>query len=495
MIFQSIRYRSQSGFKFSLVQLVLFSVALIVGLLLIDLNVTNTKTTAFILFFVITLTGINLCRKTALRLNDKKLDLLGSLWIIKVLLTLVLLHVGWIPQLDPAASSSWGYDPQRFYYQSWDLVLQDWDYSSLNLNYTGILYYYGFIFYLFGHNPIVSALANAFVTLIVSLFLIRLCYQFMPNRTTNDWRIAYLLIIPDILWFDVMTSRETLMSGLLIFAMLTVGSYVTGTGRTTLGRALILVSISSIAILAIRTTMIVPVFVSVLLIILFLRQEHLLRSQRKLVSRLKFLFIALVIAFVLLGPQIQNLIGGYNLNLFDAVSTLTSGQEGIEDLQWSDNSIGRLLIPNTLLDHIIFLPARMVLYLIVPLPNFVISISDLIDGSWSAWQHLMGLSTSLMIVIVFPFVLASSALAWRLRKVYPGMLIIPIAFWMTFIAVSGGNLIIHERYRLMCTLLLFASAWIGYTRCPRKLLQTFATSWFSLLGLGMIFYIFYKFSV
>ena len=62
-------------------------------------------------------------------------------------------------------------------------------------------------------------------------------------------------------------------------------------------------------------------------------------------------------------------------------------------------------------------------------------------------------------------------------------------------AVSGGNIIIHERYRVMFTSLLFACMWFGYTRCSRREVKRWALPWFGLLAAGAFFYVGYKFIV
>ena len=95
-------------------------------------------------------------------------------------------------------------------------------------------------------------------------------------------------------------------------------------------------------------------------------------------------------------------------------------------------------------------------------------------------------------VILSPYVFAGTSLAWSVRRQVPAGLIIPIAFWVTIVAVAGGNLIIHERYRLMFTLLFFASAWIGHTRCNSIAVRRWAVIWFMMLFFAFVFYCVYK---
>jgi len=457
-----------------------------VGYLIVGASEVDYLLNTLLLLTAISVAGLWLSNQTAHRLGDRKLKVLGSFWLIKVFATLLLLYLGWMPQLDPSASSSWGYDPQRYYQYSWDLVQQGWNPVGLEQNYQGIMYYYGAVFAVLGRNPVIPALINAFVTLLGTLFLIRCAYQFMPNRTPADWRIAYLLLIPEVLWYDVMTSRETLMAILIIVATLAAGRYLVGAGRSSLKTTVILVAGSLAAILAVRTTMVLPVLVAIV------AMSMLLRSRRAMGPFVKFALIALGVAGLMAGPMVQQIAGGYDIDYLATFDRIQGGDGIRAGDEWESKSIGLLLMPSGALQSIAFTPPRMILYMAAPLPRIEVSLVDLLSGSWSEWQRLMTLLTSLMMLLAFPYVLAGTALAWRLRRTYAALPIIPIAFWANFISIAGGNSIIHERYRLMATLLLFACAWIGYTRCPPKMVRRWAVPWFGLLGAGAIFYFVYK---
>jgi hypothetical protein len=135
----------------------------------------------------------------------------------------------------------------------------------------------------------------------------------------------------------------------------------------------------------------------------------------------------------------------------------------------------------------------MVLYLASPLPNVAVSLDALVAGEWHEWQRLMTIPTSALILLGFPYVLAGTAHAWRHRLRYPLLTVIPIGFWVVFTVVAGGNIIIHERYRLMSTLLLFATMWIGFTQSSTSLTKKWAVFWYGLLGAMTCLYIAFKF--
>jgi hypothetical protein len=473
------------GFSITGLAVLLLPTLLAVGTVTIIISVDTALFNTLLLFLFASLAGLWFCQQTMHAVADPKLKVLGLFWLIKLTATLVLLYAGWIPQLDPG-SPSWGYDPQRYYQESWDLILNDWSTTS-NLNYQGVLYYYAVVFYFFGHNPVIPAILNAFVTLLGSLFLIRRAYNFAPIRTKKDWWIAGLLLIPEVLWFDVMTSRETFMAVLIIVAVLVPAEYLFSINRVRLGRAIVLFCVAAAGILVTRTSMIIPVVVSIALMTLLLNSRHKMGP----IAKIAVFGLATIALFG--GPLMQQATGGYDVNYSDSLSSITSFENNIAaELEWSGASIGLLLAPDNLLESVAFLPARMVLYLAAPLPNIDVTISGLLAGSWEQWQLLMTLPTSALMLFGFPYVLAGTAQAWHVRYKFPSAPIIPIAFWVTFAAVVGGNIIIHERYRLMSTLLLFACMWFGYTQCHSVQLKRWAWLWFVMLGVAALFYMVYK---
>jgi hypothetical protein len=72
-------------------------------------------------------------------------------------------------------------------------------------------------------------------------------------------------------------------------------------------------------------------------------------------------------------------------------------------------------------------------------------------------------------------------------------LLILIPFWVVFISIAGGNLIIHERYRLMCSIYFMASGIISNNYTPISLLNKYKIAWYSALCFFSVFYVIYKF--
>jgi len=242
------------------------------------------------------------------------------------------------------------------------------------------------------------------------------------------------------------------------------------------------------AIMAVRTVMLIPLFLSVALMSIFLWSCSSQKAKQK-----KIVTLALVLLMLFLSPVLQESLGGYSFDYGALLDSLQSFELNVAaNASWSEQSIGLLLIPTNLLESVVFVWPRMLMYLAAPLPSINVDFFSFFDGSYATWENLATVTTSIMMLIFFPFVLAGSSQAWSLRAKYPAMLIIPIAFWVNLLAVAGGNLIIHERYRLMFDILLFTCAWVGYAQAPKPVVKRFSVYWVGLLFFACLFYVIYK---
>ena len=477
--------------RFSFTQILLLGLSWIIGLAVIFFGNMDSALNTSLLFIGVTTFGLMLAKSTARSLGDTKLNILGTFWLFKVFATIILLCFGWIPDLEFSTSNSWGYDPQRYYYQSLRLIENNWQ-PDFGLNYMGIIYYYATALYFFGANPMVASLINIFVTLYGTLFLIRCSYAFAPTFSSKNWTISFLLLIPEVLWFDVITSREMFLAIVISTLFLVIGRKILAYKGEVMDSWL-LAGVLCLAILSVRTSMIIPLILgSILMFLIFSKMGRQSSFKKGLIFLSIFGGISISLNFI---PVVQSFLGSSSFNFGDALRRISSFDENVAASidGWNERSIGMLLMPNNTFQAILYIPLRMILYLLAPLPNISVPISGLVSGSYSAWQNLMTILTSLLMTALFPYVLAGSLSAWRLRRQAPGLLIIPIAFWINFAAVAGGNLIIHERYRVMCTILIFVVSWIGYTQSNLASIFRWSIFWFSLLLSAALFYLYYKF--
>ena len=459
-------------FALTPVQLCLAALLLGLGLPLLISTVEVALLNTVLIFLFVLFAGLVLCKATQNKLDDPKLRLLGTFWLIKIFITLFLLYLFWIPLLD-SSDARFAFDPLRYFYDAQDLIENGWI-PVAGSNYQGIIYYYGAIFYLFGHNPIIPAMLNGFITLLATLYIIRVVYEFNNAKSTRAWVLAFLLLIPETLLYDVMTGRESLMAVLVLFSTVAAGRYIVNSCRVSLSTTLFIVGVCLLAILAVRTTMSIPVVGSIVLMTFVLRQ----RTSVGLPS--KMVLLALGIGLIAVGPLVQKMAGGSDFDFLMSLQAVQSFEDNVASQigGWSDNSIGLLLAPRNTWTAIVFTPPRMLLYLVAPLPKIVFD-NPLI---------LMVSLTSVLNLLVTPYVIAGFVRASRARS---AALVIYIAFLISFIAISGGNIIIHERYRTMVTLLLFTCAWLGYSTCSQRDVRYFATFWYGLLASSCVFYIAY----
>jgi hypothetical protein len=481
-------FRARWGMVFPKGQFAFLSLLLGICITLIFATIQQATLNAVVLLGFVSVGGLVLCRNTQVHLNDPSLRVLGYFWLIKLGLTFFLLYAGWIPQLDPATSVDWGYDPQRYYIQAQELVDNNWSPDFFSLNYVGILYYYGAIYYVLGHNPIIPALINTFLTLIATLYLIRVGYEIKGQRGPRDWTLAFALLLPEMLWYDVMTSRETLLAALLLFAMLTAGRHLASTALVSLSKVLIIVGLSAFSIAAVRTSMLLPVVVSIVLMLLLVMPQRGSRVVQRTI------LVVAAAAILIAGSIIANFDISGNLQVaFSAKDNIALSD--VFASEWSENSIGRILMPEGLLQSILFLPPRMLLYLVSPLPKVFIPVSNLLAGSREEWQQLLTLPSSMLNILAIPYALASLVQSFKTRKANAAPFIFHISYWITFTAIAGGNLIIHERYRVMATPLLWGCAWLGAVTCSKSLIHKTSVLWYGLLTAGALFYLTYKFAL
>lgn len=457
---------------------------------LIVITVKQASINTVLLFVVVAVSGLILCTNVQKQLKDRPLKILKYFWLLKLAITLFLLYAGWTPQLFQTSLASWGYDPQRYYFQAQKLIEHDWSSYFVALNYKGILYYYGAIFYVFGHNPVIPALINAFITLIATLYLIKVCYEIKGLKGPLDWKISFALLLPEVLWYDVMTSRETLLAALLLFSMLTAGRLIARTASISLFRVSLIIGFSLLAIGFVRSSMLLPLSFSIALMVLLIQPKRGSHGLKRTI------LVVVATAALLVGPILTGYLGGYDFDVGNTLESKVLARENINVAAaggWSEQSLGALFIPHGFLQSILFLPPRMVLYLVTPIPNVFISLSDLLNGSWGAWQKLLTLFSSLINIFVFPYVLASLVESIKTRKTNAAPIMLHISYWITFVTIAGGNLIIHERYRVMASLMLFGCAWLGANTCSKKLITRALWFWYGLLVSGALFYVIYKF--
>jgi hypothetical protein len=443
-----------------------------------------TGGTEGILFLGVSTSGVALIRRLAANLGDPRLLRLQAVFLVKVVAVLFVLRAGWMPMLS-RESPSFGYDPQRYYFEAVTLLDAGFDPEvarAANLNSTGIVWYYALVMAAFGKSPLAPALVNTLVTLIAVLVLIEAGSRIRPVRGRTDWALGLGMLLPDVIWFDALTARETLVMSLLTIATLGAGTALMGAPGA--GKRLAL-ALSSLLILGlVRPAMLLPAVAAIGLLAVAVRPGP--RRGRVLAS-----LAAVGAAVLLIAPAIGPFLGSYGVDLLRTLDEVLGGNKAqMETIAWGDRSIGRLLVSDSAAGSIAAMLPRLVLYLVSPLGAVPLDPARLAAGSWADWQAAMQGASALLNVALVPLALAGLgvALVDRGRR---NDLVLHVPCWCLLLAIAAGNQIIQERYRVMGMLLLWGCFWLGRT-APRRLLAAAYALWFGTLALGGALVLAYK---
>jgi hypothetical protein len=462
----------------------LLAATLCASLMFVQMNIESIVRTIF-LFLAVGVLGVILISNLSRQLDDQKLNKLTFLYILKLAILPFLLYLSWLPSLD-INSTFFGYDPQRFYFHSRTLLEENFDFSSVSLaeplNYVGIIYYFSSIFLVFGKNPVVPALVNSFVTLIATLLLVKVLYTLNNKRGSKDWMYGLAMIMPEVLWFDMITSRETIVMSLLTISNLLVLNYIFDKNKKKnfLGLTLCLVP-CLILISLIRSTAIFAPILSISILAIFFHEG-------KKSNLFRVAIILLLILIMVAYPIISLTLGSSGVGVDGYWGLLTAQDKGaVEDWRNTEGlgSFAGMLIPDNFIEAILFTPLRLLLNLLAPIGVGAVSFDEFFDGNWPAWQFLMMSASALINLILFPFALV--ALWSSIENNNKQLIAFNIPVWITLFMIAGGNFIIHERYRVMSSLLLWGLYCLGFS-CSKSLISKMYKFWFVITSALVIFY-------
>lgn len=435
------------------------------------------------LVWITAIGGAILIFRTAHRANEERVLRLVHVWALKLIAGIAILYFGWMPGLDPL-SENYGYDPQRFYDQA--QILQRAGYSTSAaavMNYTGVLYVYAVVFGLFGANSFAPALVNALVSIWAILVVLRFLYA-LPQHRRNYWLAGLTIIIPEIIWFDDLVSRETLTTALLTVGILGCTSYLLP--RDSVRRLHVTsfrVAILSLVLLGILRMSALAAAIAAIGVIYF---AHRMTFKQRVVAVTVFVVISGALA---VAPAIIRTLGGYKLDYLKELNPSFRAETALRDpnFVWSEGSIGRRLIGDTPAKLVLFTPIRMVVYLVLPLPNARVSFAELADGQWLPWQTALTAASAAIYIVLIPYVIALGIDVVRKRAPH-GASILFVAFVVILTGIVTGNQILHERYRIMSIPLLVACSVLG-TNATRSARRTGIALWLMTLGGAVAAYV------
>jgi len=418
-------------------------------------------------------------RWMAKELNDPKLAYAGCFALLKMPLCLLIILFGWMPDLHDT-STILGSDPQRFYHQSVEMAESSSPSNTvLPVNYVGILYYYFFIIKLFGRHPVYPALINGLISFQCMILLTRWMYHLKPRRDKTDWTIGLFILIPEYMWFDSITSRETIVAAICVFIL-----YVYFREQSSATFDLVRYPIFSGLVIflgIIRTSMLIPIML-IIIILSFLK----LPSRRSTPAMVMTAII--FVAAGLLSPEISVQLGSTDFAYVDLVEVAAySDPEVISPEGWSERSIGRMLVPKSLLEVFLFALPRVLIYIVSPLPTHLyVPFNAIIAGSWDAWQSLVTILSSILYVVLLPVGIAGVVSFYKDSTLHP-KLIIYVPTLVLLVAIGVGVPIIHERYRVMAIPFLWTTMWLGRSASRNLLLKSYCWAAICCLALLMVY--------
>lgn len=438
--------------------------------------------TSLLLIFV-AMAGLVLVHGLSRRVGDPSIRCLAYYHLLKIPVVLCILFWGWVPDLHPSTADS-GYDPQRYYYQAAELFTPGQHYDLLSsINYAGILYYYGSIFFLLGHNPAAPALMNCLTTLVAALVILEACYLVAP-RGWRGSRCALVILLPELLWYDAITSRESLTMALLVCGTLPWGMFLLSPKQRTRPIAhVILPTMCLMALGFVRTSMLLPA--SMVIAGLFVTFS--LRSRYRTPAMLALLLVGVTVWILpRIISQLRSFDFGYLAAWRDLRELLSS-----DAITWSDRSLGQRLVANTLWQEIAYAPLRTALYLIIPLPSITFDWTGLRQGEWQHWQNFLATLSSAIYLYTLPYAVTATYASLTQPTHRPRLLIF-LPCWLLLVAVAVGNAIFVARYRIMVVALFWAGVSL-YTRDCRRSHLVFSLLWWCAVIAGGVIYVQYKF--
>lgn len=449
---------------------------------LVAASVAEGKLRTIALFVAVGLTGAFTAARLARALDDRRVLLLGLVFPIKLAAALVALRYGWVPQLDQA-SGAFGFDAQRYFFEAKRLADNNFDRSALPpLNYTGVLYYYGAIFRIFGHNAVAPALVNSALTLGAVAALMRFGYAVRQRRRSTDWCLCLVLLIPEMIWFDAITSRDGPVTAAVTVVALNFALYLLGQRATSYRVVALVGGLGLVGLL--RFALLLPLVAAmVTTAVLGSRVRH-HRTTRGARTRLLVAAAAAVVA--LAAPAVNRSLGSYATSYTD-VARIDSSVRSAEG--FSENSVGRLFVATNQATAVLFAPARVGILLVAPLPRLSLDPAGMLRQEWAAWQATATSSSALLYVLLFPLALASLLQLRRDRWRGPS-LYVHIPLWTLALSIAIGNQLIVPRYRIMSVPLLAGAMWLGgsTTKATRRTSQWV---WFgaAAFGFGLFIYL------
>ena len=395
-------------------------------------------------------------------------------FLLSLFISLLLLAFCWTPYLNLADAKA-GFDPQRYYVYATEYIKKGdftgWVGGGMN----GVVYMFAYIMMAFGIDPLVPLYFNIILLLIEVLCMYRI---FCHYCCKGHKYVPYLLLIPEVVYYNVMTSKETLcMFGAtwIVYEL-----FVNSTHRSLLHIFMLLLAMAFE--LYVRATFAVIIVFAYLLFLIFGSSQM---SMAKKAIAVLVMSVGLYVGFSLGSSFItQDTIKEYQEL---AVSSVSGDSESTFDV--SESSLSGKLVPHNQVEMVVFGFFRAILYL-MPDTSIITAFSKnpTLFRFGPFTQFLTGGLMALLIPLVFLSIWKTKKL--KMRNFAPLSYILVVL--VLFVSYSRPGMV-HQRYRIVYDCMYFFSAILAIGYFQKKYVKRVMRNWLLLTVPTALILILYKF--
>lgn len=467
----------------------LFFLLVSVCVVLLYLNNVQELFLTSLLLFTCSALGIVLVVNTSIELKDKNIIKLCYIYLLKVLTSILFLNFIWIPYLNDSLSlygdTLYGaFDPVKYYFFAHIFEMNNFSLDALpNVNYQGVIYYYGIIFKIFGFNAIIPAIINNLLSLIASLCILRLGYIIKSERKRYDWVIGIIMIIPELAFYDSITSKESLC--MIFFVFVIYNFVIINIKRNNIISRSIAIFFMIIFLGLVRTSILIALGLTMLtLSYIFGRSKG---RNKKLGSKIMLIVIAVIILII---PIVTSKIGyEYNYSNVLSQSLVGDASNTVEGFGEGQSSFTQLMVPKNTVQRFVVVPMRFIINIIAPFPQLTMNIENLFKFIQADWQNFVTTISVVVYILFLPYIIIVF-IDDILRKKRMNSIVFLVPLFFTLLTISAGVYIIHPRYRIFCIPYLWASIWLGFGRNKKLRGKCYGIWIMFIVLLGFVYFIY-----
>jgi hypothetical protein len=361
------------------------------------------------------------------------------------------------------------FDPIRIYIYSRELAANDFNTLDILWDFSGVFYIYGVLMALGNSDPLLIIFFHYLCLLVaVAHFARTLNNLALVNKKSLILFFFLSFLLPEVIYFMNLPSKDTLLIFLLTFYFSYLLRYFFLKRNF---HNLIFIILIAIVASTLRG-LLIPVTIICFLCFKYTADGF---SMKKLIP---LVVLGLLVFTLLLSAGLLDFIGSY-------INEKLSFTEGYEE-----GSLGKLFVTDSLLLSLIFIPVKVLFYILGPLADIpLIPSLPIHDNNFG--MILMHTLTTIIYMFTFPMACVQIIESYRTRKTNRPSWAMSLSFLFLYILISNGTPIIHVRYRVMASIIMCAMIVIGRFS-NRRLLGLAYILWTLVILIGIIVYLLYK---